>query len=196
MNVSKNEQNKIFKWALFLLLAGCLFFLPGQVKAATLSASPNTGVYTAGGTFSTRVVINTSGAAINAAEGSLTFDTQKLSIVSISKGSIFNLWTVEPTFSNTSGTVTFGGGSPSGYSGSAGTVLTITFRAKTAGTAKVNFRDGSVLAADGKGTNVLTSMSGGTYTIAAADVVAEPEVIEYVAPANTPGLPIITGRKG
>lgn len=163
-----------------------------QAYAATLSVSPGTGVYTAGQTFTARVVVNTSGKAINAADGTLKFNPNELSVVSVSKGTTFNLWTAEPAFSNSAGTVTFSGGTPTGYTGSAGTVINVTFRAKAAGSPKVTFSNGSVLAADGLGTNVLTSMSGGSYTIAAADVTPEPETIEYIAPANTPGTPQIT----
>lgn len=158
-------------------------------QAATLSISPGTGVYTAGQSFTARVVLNTQGAGINAADGTISFNPAELSVVGVSKGTIFNLWTAEPAFSNSAGTITFSGGNPTGYKGGAGTILSITFRAKNAGTSKVNFTKGSALAADGRGTNVLSSMSGGTYTIAAAEVTPEPEVIEYVAPPNTPAKP-------
>ncbi|MDA8596749.1 cohesin domain-containing protein [Candidatus Pacebacteria bacterium] len=167
--------------------------LPSLAEAATLSVSPQTGVHTVGGVFSAQVRVNTGGEAINAAEGTLRFDPQKITVLSVSKGSIFNLWTADPTFSNSAGTISFGGGAtPPGYSGSSGAVISITFKAQSAGDAKVSFTSGSVLAADGRGTNVLTSMGSAAFTIAAAGVPAEPEVIEYVAPANTPGLPSIT----
>lgn len=173
----------------FLLLAFALavFALPAFASAATMSLSPGTGVYQVGGTWTTRVVVNTAGKPINAAEGTLTFNTAELQVLGISKGSsIFSLWTIEPTFSNATGKVSFGGGSPAGYTGSAGTVMSVTWKAKTNGTPKVNFGSGSVLAADGQGTNVLTGMTGGTYTVSAASASPEPE---YVAPANTPGAP-------
>lgn len=174
-----------------LVLLGLLFIAP-QVFAATLSVTPSTGVYTAGGTFNVSVVLNTEGSPINAAEGQLRFNPKELSVTSVSRAaSIFNLWTQEPTFSNSAGTISFGGGSPSGYTGSRGAVMSVTFRALNAGTAKVNFSDGSVLAADGLGTNVLTGMSGGTFTIGAQAVQPEPETIQYVAPPNTPGVPEI-----
>ncbi len=163
----------------------------GFVEAATLSASPSTGVYTVGSTFTVKVNVNTSGAAINAAEGTLGFNTSELAVVSVAKGSIFGLWAVEPSFSNSAGTVTFGGGSPTGYTGTAGTVISITFRVKAAGAAKVTFKNGSVLAADGLGTNVLTSMNGGAYTLSATQASPTPEVIEYVPVANTPGAPVV-----
>ncbi|MCB9811894.1 hypothetical protein H6783_03195 [Candidatus Nomurabacteria bacterium] len=192
---AQNLTLKFYKTVLAVFF-GSVFFLVSftTVLAATLSASPSTGVYTAGGTFTTRIVVNTSGQAINAAEGTLKFDPSTLSVVSLSKGSIFSLWAVEPTFSNSAGTISFGGGSPTGYTGSAGTVLSVTFRAKAAGTAKVTFSNGSVLAADGRGTNVLTAMNSGSYTIAAAEVAAEPEVIEYIAPPNTPAAPQVSSN--
>ena len=179
------------KWGLSVAVALC-FFLPAVVDAATLRLSPDTGVYQAGGTFSVNVLVNTAGESINAAEGTISFDPAQLSVVSVRKGSIFSLWAVEPAYSNSNGTITFGGGSPSGYRGSAGTALTITFRTKGAGTARVNFQNASVLAADGRGTNILSSMNGGTYTVSAATVEPEPEaIVEYVPAANTPAAPVI-----
>ena len=173
------------------LFALVLYAVPcSATYAATLRVSPETGVYTVGGTFTTRVLINTGGAPINAAEGALTFNPRELQVVAVSKGnSIFNLWTIDPTFSNAAGKVTFGGGSPSGYTGAAGDVIDVTFRTLIAATPKVTFASGSVLAADGQGTNVLTSMVSGTYTVSAAASQPEPE---YIAPANTPAAPNIT----
>lgn len=161
-----------------------------SAEAATLRLSPETGVYTAGATFTANVLINTQGKPINAADAQLSFNPRELSVVSVGKGaSIFNLWTLEPTFSNSGGTVSFGGGSPSGYTGSSGNIISITFRTLAAGTPKVTFKSGSILAADGMGTNVLTSMNGGTYTVEAKTDAPAPE---YVPPANTPGAPKVT----
>lgn len=175
-----------------LILGVILFTCATLAEAASLSLSPSTGVYQANSTFSVRVLVNTQGQSINAADASLSFNPRELSVVSVTRsGSIFNLWVAEPSFSNSAGTVSFSGGLPSGYTGSAGNVMTVTFRATGSGPAKVNFASGSVLANDGRGTNVLTSMSGGTYTIQASSAAPEPEVIEYVAPANTPGAPVI-----
>ncbi len=163
--------------------------------AASISVSPATGVYTTGGTFSVRVQVDTSGKPINAADGTVTFNPKELSVVSLSKGSVFSLWTAEPTYSNSAGTISFSGGSPTGYTGSAGTVLTVTFKALTSGAARVSLTGGSVLAADGRGTNVLTNMNGGTYTLSAVTSQPEPEVIvEYVPPANTPAAPKVTSK--
>ncbi len=190
----RNQPNllTLFGHSLPVLVGlGFLFFAPLVTLAATMSLTPSSGVYTTGGTFTASVVLNTAGKPINAAEGTIRFKPGELSVVGVSRGSIFNLWTVEPTFSNTDGTITFGGGSPSGYTGSAGVIMNITFRATNAGAPRVTFGSGSVLAADGLGTNVLTDMNGGTYTIAARAAEPEPEIIQYVPPANTPNAPRI-----
>ena len=100
-----------------LIVVGLFFCTAALAEAATLSVSPGTGVYTAGQTFTVRVVVNTAGANINAAEGTLSFKPEELSVVSVAKGSIFNLWTADPSFSNSAGTVTFSGGTPTGYTG-------------------------------------------------------------------------------
>ncbi|MCD5381110.1 MAG: Ig-like domain-containing protein [Candidatus Pacebacteria bacterium] len=176
-------------------LLGFTLYLSSAIiaEAASLALSPSTGVYTSNSTFTVRVVVNTSGQSVNASEGSLSFNPSELSVVSVNRtGSIFSLWVAEPSFSNSAGTISFSGGLPSGYSGMVGTIMNVTFRAKGSGAAKVNFNSGSVLANDGRGTNILTSMNGGTYTIQAKSLAPQPEIIEYVAPANTPAAPKIT----
>ncbi len=176
----------VLKILLVLLLCASAY----SASAATLRLNPNTGVYTVGKTFTISVLLNTEGKAVNASDGQISFNPRELQVVSASRASsIFNLWTEEPTFSNSAGTISFGGGSPSGYKGSGGTIVSIVFRPLGAGTPKVNFTSASVLAADGLGTNVLTSMNGGTYTVAAQ---ADSPAPEYIPPANTPLAPKVT----
>jgi Cohesin domain/Bacterial Ig-like domain len=180
-----------FPKILFIIFTALLSFQTAD--AATLSASPSTGVYTTGSNFTVTVLVNTESKSINAAEGVLTYNPKELSVVAVNRNSsIFNLWVTEPTFSNTAGTINFSGGLPSGYAGSAGTVFTVTFRPILAGTPRISFTGGSVLANDGQGTNVLSKMSGGTYTVKAPSDQPKAEVIEYVAPANTPATPKIS----
>ncbi len=172
------------------------FALPGGVFASTLSLSPATGVYTTGSTFTVRVVVNTKGAAINAADATLSFSPSESQVVSVSRASsIFNLWTTEPTFSNSAGTISFSGGSPTGYTGGSGTLMSVTFRTVGAGSPRVTVSSGSVLAADGRGTNVLTSMGSGAYTVSAVANTPTPEaIVEFVPQANTPGAPVVSSE--
>ncbi len=175
------------------LLAFSFLFMFSFAQAATLQTVPSTGVYPSGGTFTVSVVVNTGGKSINAAEGILSFNPRELSVVSVSKtGSIFNLWVTEPKVNRSAGTIEFSGGAPSGYSGAQGRIMSVTFRTLGSGSAKVKFKNGTILANDGRGTNILTGMSGGSYTIKAQITTPEPEkIIEYKPKSNTPKAPKI-----
>jgi len=76
------------------------------------------------------------------------------------------MWVESPTFSNGNGTISFNGGSPNpGFSGS-GTVVSVQFRAKQAGTATLAFSSAFVRENDGFGTNILSGRSGASIAIA------------------------------
>ncbi len=136
--------------------------------AAEVLIAPASGTYTAGQTFTAAIRVNPQGKSVNAVESKLAFDTSKLSVVSLSKtGSVFSLWTTEPTFSNSAGTIEFGGGSPTPFT-SQSTLVTVTFRAVAEGSVTVDFKNASVLAADGLGTDVFSASVKGAYIITAA----------------------------
>lgn len=137
-------------------------------SAADLSLSPGTGSYSAGQTFTVTLKAVPNGDSVNAVESTLTFDPTVLSVVSVSKtGSAFSLWTTEPTFSNTAGTVTFGGGSPTPFT-TTSNLLSVTFRAVTEGAGTVGFKNSSILAADGRGTDVFKNATPATFSVTAA----------------------------
>lgn len=149
-------------------LAG-LFFAHG-VLAASLYLSPASGNYLTGHTFTVGVFVSSADQAMNAAQGTLSFPINKLTVLSVSKtNSVMNLWVQDPSFSNQDGTVNFGGVVVNpGFEGAGGRIVTITFQVKNAGDAPVNFTAGSVLANDGLGTNILTGMQGADFTLAQA----------------------------
>lgn len=160
------------------------FFVAESASAATLQLSPSSGSYSAGQTFTTTIKVQPNGQNINAVEATLKFDPKFLSVVSVSKdGSAFSLWTVEPTFSNSAGTITFGGGSPKPFT-TVGNLVNVTFRTVADGSGTVNFSSASVLAADGKGTDVYQTSSGGTYTIAKSTTPTPPEPTEKPKPTT------------
>ena len=166
--------------------------LPAMIQAGSsvsLYLSPASGAYNVNSVFSVKVKVNSGETAINASEGTLIFNPNELQVISLSKNdSIFSLWTTEPVFSNSTGNIVFGGGIPSNFTGTSGTIITITFKAKASASAKVTFSSGSVLAADGKGTNILGSMNNGVYTIKST-IVTPLTGEEYVPPA-TIGVPV------
>lgn len=155
----------------FFAMSLCLFVTPAE--AADLGLSPSSGSYSAGQTFTVNVRAIPNGDSINAVESTLNFNPAALSVVSVSKGPAFSLWTTEPTFSNSAGTITFGGGSPTPFT-SASNILTVTFRAVAEGSGSVTFSNSSVLAADGMGTDVYENGQSGSYTVTTASTQPTP----------------------
>ena len=192
--IKRSDFNRLSLLSIALLIAAGLV-LPIPVFAASLSISPATGSYNVGETFSVGVYVSSVDQAMNAASGVISFPPDKLEVISLSKsGSIITLWVQEPIFSNKTGTINFEGVvlNP-GFTGSAGKIVTIKFRTKAVGSAPVTFSSASVLANDGKGTNILAKMSSGNYVIQPKKIVPSvPPVEEYTPPRNTPAAPIIS----
>lgn len=180
-------KNYNLKLKIILIFAFCLLASSANATTVSLYLSPSSANYIVDNTFSVAVRINSVGVSVNAAEGTLVFNPDELQVVNVSKSnSIFSLWTTEPSFSNSSGNIFFAGGTPTNFVGNAGKVITITFKAKITALAQVNFSSGSILAADGKGTNILGSMRGGNYNLSAQVITPsdeEPPVTPYQAPA-------------
>jgi len=173
------------KLAITLLAAAASLLIAPTLFAADLVVSPSSGSYSSGQTFTATVRVVPGGDSVNAVESALSFDPNELSVVSVSKtGSVFSLWTTEPTFSNSAGSVTFGGGSPTPFT-TTSNILNVTFRVVGDGTANVNFGESSVLAADGRGTDVFDNATGGSYTLAAAAAPA-PTPTPEPTPTTTP----------
>lgn len=172
---------------LLVIILGALS-LPLSTFAATLSLSPASPTVNAGDIVTVRLLVNTQGVPINQGEGTLRFPTDMLEVVSASKASsIFTLWVEEPSYSNQSGTVSFDGGLPTpGYTGSSGTVLSITFLAKKKGTATLSLSESAIRANDGLGTDVLSYAGGSTITI--TDTTTAPSPSPSEAP-QTPSAP-------
>jgi hypothetical protein len=178
-----------------LIFAFCILVPKVNAQRASLYFSPSSGTYTVGNTFLVQVKVNSGGVAINAADGTIIFDPDKLEVVRISKeDSIFTLWVQEPTFSNSLGTINFAGGKPSpGFIGAAGTIINIYFRAKTSGTTNLTFASGSVLADDGKGTNILETLGSGVYNLVAKEIkTVPPGEITPQPTAGPPKAPIVS----
>jgi hypothetical protein len=94
--------------------------------------------------------------AINAIDGTIIYDKDKLEIKEVKiDNSLFSLWVKEPLFDNKNGELSFTGGVPDGFKGQDGQILGITFLAKKEGSASVGFKDiFSIFTNDGKGTKI------------------------------------------
>ena len=176
--LTKTLTAKILIAAILLSIVG--FFVP-QAYAANLALSPSSGSFGTGQTFTVTVRAVPNGDNINAVETTLNFDSSVLQVVSLAKGPAFSLWTTEPTFSNSAGTITFGGGSPTPFN-TTSNILVITFRTTAQGSASVTFANSSVLAADGRGTDVFANATNGTYVITGG---AAPEPTPTPTPTPT-----------
>ncbi|OGZ40800.1 MAG: hypothetical protein A3I20_02225 [Candidatus Portnoybacteria bacterium RIFCSPLOWO2_02_FULL_40_15] len=166
-----------------------LFSVLGKAaNAASLYFSPSSGSYGVGGAFSVSIYTSSPDQAMNAASGIISYPPDKLEVTGISKaGSIITLWVQEPSFSNSVGTVNFEGIilNP-GFIGSLGKIITVNFKIKAAGSAALTFSSGSVLANDGKGTNILASLGGAGFSFGAAG----PSAPEATTPSEAAGVPL------
>jgi hypothetical protein len=120
---------------------------------------------------------------MNAASGDISFPSDKLQVLSITKtNSVMGLWIRDPSFTNSLpfGDIHFEGIvlNP-GFTGNDGRLVSITFQAIAPGDAPIAFSSGAVLANDGNGTNILNVMQP-------ADVVIAPNT--GVAPSVTNGI--------
>jgi hypothetical protein len=169
-----------------LLLLSCMAMLvawcvvPGTVEGASYAFSPASGSHGVGESFTVRVVIDDT--AVNTGDGTISYDTTKLTAVSVSKdGSPFNLWVTEPTISAGAGTITFAGGGTS-RTASSKNILGITFKGKAEGTAEVKFTKGTLLS--GAGQNALTgALPTASYTITPGAPKPAPQAPSEPAPA-------------
>ena len=174
---------KLCGGALFSFLL--LIIFTSAAHAASLYFSPSTGAYTIGQTFNVSVYVSSTEQPMNAADGVISFSKDKLEVVSLSKlGSMINLWVQEPRFSNGDGTVNFEGIvlNP-GFTGGAGKILTIAFKARGFGNAALGFASASVLANDGNGTNILDSAGTAAFAIG-------PGASQSTTPAEELGVPL------
>jgi hypothetical protein len=167
--MAQKKNMKAAKFFLCIALMAYGFFTAQSVFAASLSLSPQSGTYSVGQSFTETVYVSSLDEAMNTAQGTISFPTNKLSVLSISKAnSIMTLWVQDPSFSNKDGAINFGGIRVNpGFQGSAGNVITITFQVENPGKADISFLSGSVLANDGKGTNVITGMNNASVSLVA-----------------------------
>lgn len=143
-----------------------LFLAPLSTFAATLFLTPREGTYSNGENFNVSVLVS-SDASVNAFSGTISFPTDTLEMISVSKSdSIVDLWTQNPSFSNAGslGNASFEGVvlNP-GFIGQSGKILTLTFRVKSEGSANLIFSKYAVLENNGLGTSVAVMARGANF---------------------------------
>jgi hypothetical protein len=171
MGKTIEKESMTFSFRIYLsAFVAVLFLLPSAVSAATLNFSPIQTTVPVGGTITETVFVSSADQAMNAIEGAISFPSDILQVVSVSKtNSVLSLWVQEPTFSNANGTISFSGVVPNpGYTGNRGQIISIQFRGKQIGSGPVVFSSSSqVLANDGNGTDILNGTQSATITVVA-----------------------------
>lgn len=174
-----------------LLAVGFWLLAAPSVFAATLYLSPSSGNITVGDEITVGVYVTSNDQALNAYSGSLSYSADVIEVTGVSGSGLTDFWVVEPSYSNASGSASFEGVifNP-GFIGAGGQILTLTLKAKSAGAAAITFADGSVLANDGQGTEILTDVGSATFAIAAAAVPPQQPPTGTPVPGSPPTTPI------
>lgn len=176
MNRKTTKINKIV--ALFVLSFCFLLSWPlEKILAASIYLAPASSSVKVGSNFNLSVYVSSPDESVNAISGSLSFNKDKLEVVSVATGgSIFNFWVKEPSYSNASGSISFEGLilNP-GYQGKTGKIFSITFKAKNSGATSVSWSSSSILANDGFGTNILKGTGASNINVIGNEPVEKQE---------------------
>lgn len=162
-----------------LFLGMFLCVLPVLSYAASLYFGPTSGSYDVGEQFSVNVFVSSDTAELNAVSGSVVASNNNVELISVSQAnSIIDFWAVGPmvvggTDARFEG-VMLGGG----YRGAAGNVVTLVFRGRSPGDVSLTFADSAVLANDGLGTELPTTVGSASFSIVGVPVPEEKPVFE------------------
>jgi len=161
------------KFGFIICLAVILSLSISKAEAATLSVILDKTIFRIGDTFTASVIIDSQDVGVNAAQGTITFSPDVLSVVSADKSkSVFDFWLSEPSVDNASGKVAFTGASIAGVSGKSLKVFDISFKVKGSGSSTIDITDAAVAASDGSGTNILSQTNSVNFTSVAAGSVS------------------------
>lgn len=149
-----------------VVVFGIIALFANTAEAASLFFTPQMGEFGVGKEISVDLKIDSEGVGLNAAQATIRFPKDTLTVKSIDKtNSTFNFWLEEPTFSNEDGVISFVGGTPFGVSGASLSVMHIVFTSKGSGAAPLTILDAAISASDGSGTNILSKTNNAVFTI-------------------------------
>lgn len=162
-----SRENKRLAFFSTILVFTAFIFFPQSVNAGQYFLGPATGTFSVGSTFDVQIFLDTNGESVNALDVDIRFPADKLQLVSPKTSvSVIEVWTSQPKFNNSEGTVRLQGGIPRGINVDNALVATLTFRVKSVGNAIIRFGDNSkILLNDGLGTNDLRKKGDGVYVL-------------------------------
>jgi len=144
-----------------------LFFGVYRVQAANFDIQTLVPTCRVGNNISLQISLNSPDMAANAVQGTLRFAANEMSLIGLeTKDSLVQFWVQEPLKNNVAGLISFEGAilNP-GYLGKSGRILELTFNCRQEGNTTLSFSSGSILANDGKGTNILDKLASLNITI-------------------------------
>lgn len=158
----------IFPRLAFVLIVLAVTLLgPAIAQAATFGFFLDKENPIIGDTLTADLKIDSEDVSINFAQATIKFPSNILRVDSLSKtDSIFDFWLTQPSFDNTLGQISFGGGSTTnGFSGKSLQALRIKFKVIGNGEASLVFSDTAISAADGSGSNVLSVSKSASFSV-------------------------------
>ncbi len=165
----------IFYKMFFRLILFVFFIMPTFSYAASIYFVPSSGNYTVGEQFSVNVFVSSSEKEMNAVKATISSIGNNLQIVSVSQsGSIIDFWAQEPQLIGSNDIYFEGVMLGGGYSGSAGKLATLVVRARSKGDATFSVLSGDILANDGKGTKLPTTLGVARFKITSAKSLTVP----------------------
>ena len=169
----------------FLFLLFCLT-LPFGAKAAEFRLESDGTSFGVGDEFLVTVTIDTQGEMINAVQGEIAFPEDFLELKGIrEKGSIVNLWIIQPSASLTQGGPSFSGLTPGGYAGK-GVLFSLIFEAKAQGEGVVAIDQGQALLNDGEGTETELTIFNFQFSIFNQDANSQSSKLEIADDTDPP----------
>lgn len=163
---------------IFIILIILALFPKESFGAFFVIENQNNGQVSQGESFSTNVYVNTEGKSVNSFTGKLVFDKEILNLESVTiEGGLVDFWLRNPSSLSSENEIIFEGIilNP-GFNGEKGLVFGVNFKASKTGSAVLAIDDASILANDGKATNLFANnlTKESTITIAESSAVTSP----------------------
>jgi chitodextrinase len=146
----------------FAIVGGYIILISRAAGTATLALSPASQSISLGSPLTVTIQENSGTDTVNAIEADLTYDQTRLQFVSIVPTSPFNTIVVQRSGGN--GVVNFSAATSPAVSGLQNGA-TVTFNTIGTGTTLINFASTSAIVRSTDTTNILSTTTGGSYTI-------------------------------
>lgn len=158
--------------------------------ATTVSILPQTTTTRVGEELTLTVEMNTSTNTVVAADVQITFDATKLTLKAFTPSTFLPVVVAAPQVNNTTGSATVTlSTQPANPPQGTGTLATLKFEAKAAGTVNVSLGPATRATGIQEGTDIVVARNGSSVTILAA---AGATLVPTPVPTTTPGTPTPT----